>query len=213
MDEERVCECCDKTIKGNRFKTLGDETIVCNACFKKACKQCAVCEQWFLADNMQSLDDDDDTLVCEECYDNGVEKCEICEGFFPEDEMTNWGEACICPNCLEERCPSFDPEEVEKETQEAYDAFCKKYIGKKVADHNPGEIQLDMTVDDEAPTCYSISVTIDDEGHITEISRLKASMLLSDWERGSDWRDYRITSRDYDYWAEDLLTDNLEFEE
>ncbi len=211
MDEEKICSYCEQPIEGDEFKTLGDESIVCNECFEEACKQCAVCDEYYIEDSMKALDDDDGTLVCEDCYEYRAEECGICGGHFLEDDMTFWGDIRICPSCLDDRCPSFDEEKVEEETQEAYDAFCAKYVGKRVLDQETGEIEFDETVGDEAPTCYSISVTIDENGVITEISRLTASMLLSEGERSSDWRPYPISSSDYRFWAEDLLEDNLEF--
>ncbi len=63
------------------------------------------------------------------------------------------------------------------------------------------------------PVCYEISVTIDASGTITAISRLTASMLLSEGCTSSDWRPYRIDSKDYSFWAEDLIEENFEFED
>lgn len=211
MDEERVCSWCDEPIDGDDYHILGDESIVCNSCFEEECKQCAICEQYFLADNMQSLDDDEETLVCEGCYEYSTEECAICGGRFLEDDMTYWGDARICSGCLEDMCPSFDKEKNETDTQEAYDEFCAKFVGKRVLNQKPGTITLDETAGDEAPICYSISVTIDEKGSITKISRLTASMLISEGERSSDWRPYPISCKDYGFWAEDLLNDNLEF--
>ena len=213
MEEEKICSLCEEPIEDEEYKELGDGSIVCNACFEEECKQCEVCKNYYSESDMQVLEDGKETLVCADCYESNTEECAMCGGRFLEDDMTNWGDVCICPGCLEEQCPSFVQEEVEKDTQEAYDAFCKKYVGKRVVDQAPGNIEFDTTVGDESPICYSISVTIDENGIISEISRLEASMMLSDWERGSDWRPYPIRSEDYDFWAGDLLDDNLEFDE
>ncbi len=213
MGKEKVCSYCDEPIKGKNYKVLGDDSIVCNSCFEESCKQCCVCEKYYLEDNMMTLDDEEETLVCEECYDEEVEECAMCGSHFLSDDMTYWGDARICPDCLEEQCPSFDENEVEESTKEAYNDFCKKYIGKHVQDQEPGELDLNVTVGDEAPICYSITVTIDDQGVISEISRLTASMLLSEGCTSSDWRPYRIDSEDYGSWAVDLLEENLDFEE
>ncbi len=211
MDEEKICSYCEQPIEGDNFKTLGDESIVCNECFEEYCKKCAVCEKYFTEDSMQTLDDDDETLVCENCYEDSTEECAMCGSRFLEDDMTYWGDVRICPRCLDDQCPSFDEDKNQEQTQEAYDAFCAKYIGKRVVDQEAGEIEMEMTVGDEAPTSYSISVTVDENGIITEVSRLTASMMLSESYQNSDWRPYPIDSSDYDFWAEDLLEDNLEF--
>ncbi len=213
MDEEKVCSYCEEPIEEEDYKVLGDDSIVCNSCFEEECKQCSICKKYYLADNMFTLDDKKESLVCEDCYENEREECAMCGGHFLSDEMTFWGDARICSACLDEQCPAFDEKEVEAMTQDAYNEFCQKYIGKHVVDQEPGEIALDITVGDEAPICYSISVTLDKSGIITKISRLTASMLLSEGCRSSDWRPYRIDSSDYDFWAADLLEDNLEFEE
>lgn len=211
MAKEMTCSYCEEHIEGDNFKTLGDDSIVCNECFEEVCKQCELCGKYYIEDNMHILDDEKETLLCEDCYDNETEECAMCQGVFLSDEMTYWGDARICPGCLEDQCPSFDEAKVEADTREAYDAFCDKYIGKRVLDQKPGTIELDITVGDEAPTCYTISVTIDESGSITAISRLTASMMLSEGYTSSDWRPYRIDSSDYDFWAKDLLEDNLEF--
>ncbi len=213
MDEEKVCSCCEEPIQGENYRALGDDEIVCNSCFEKECKQCSICENYYLADNMFTLDDEKETLVCEECYDNETAECAMCEGHFLADDMTYWGDVQICPDCLEEQCPSFDEKEVEEETQKAYDDFCSKYIGKHVMDQEPGEKNLSITAGDEAPVCYEISVIIDEAGTITAISRLTASMLLSEGCTSSDWRPYRIDSDDYSFWAEDLMEENFEFDD
>ena len=118
MDEEKICACCEQPIEGDEFEVLGDESIVCNECFEEACKQCAVCDEYFIEDSMKTLDDDDGTLVCEYCYENNTEECAMCEGHFLEDDMTFWGDVLICPGCLEEQCPSFDEKENKAETKE-----------------------------------------------------------------------------------------------
>ena len=173
-------------------------------------KVCAICEEPIEEDE-EFFTLEDGSVVCESCYENSTEECAMCGGRFHEDDMTFWGDVRICPGCLDAQCPSFDEDKNQSETQEAYDAFCAKYIGKRVVDQEAGTLDFDIEVGDEAPISYSISVTIDEKGIITDISRLTASMMLSESLQNSDWRPYPINCSDYDFWAEDLLEDNLEF--
>lgn len=156
----------------------------------------------------------DGEIYCERCYDELFGVCDICGKQVMEDELRFWGDCRICPDCMAEECPEFDEEENEKDTQAAYKEMKKRFIGKKVVNLKCGEHGLEYQEDTgETEINYSIYVTIDEEGVIKDISRLKAEMLLSESLTSSETAPYKINSSDYKWVVEEIFEENLDFEE
>ncbi len=66
---------------------------------------CAECGEEIEKDDAKVFND---KFYCELCYDNNVGICDICEKEVLIDDLEWWGDCQICPECMEERCPSFD---------------------------------------------------------------------------------------------------------
>lgn len=164
--------------------------------------KCAECGE-IITEEGERYTLEDGTVICEECFDASYGKCDFCDRIVPEDELIGYGDCRVCRDCLEEECPSFDEKENEEETTEAYETMCRKYIGKRTMGLRPGEDQLDQTGD--SGVYYSLTVTVNDAGVITELSRLTAQMLLSESVRSSNWAPYRIDEDDYMTIAEEML--------
>lgn len=151
---------------------------------------------------------------CEYCYEELTAPCDICGNIVLAEELCSWGDNRICPDCMEERVPSFDKEQNAKETEPAYLALKQRYVGKRTEDLEPGEHGFDCSITtDETDIRYYISVTVDADGVITDVSPLTAEILLSEGVTSSDWEDYPISSDDYEWFAEDMLQDSIYFAE
>ena len=176
--------------------------------------KCADCGELIEEDNdYEELEDG--TILCETCYEERYAdcvECVICGEMKPADDMEPWGEYYICPDCLEEKCPTFNEIENEKETTEAYESMKKRYIGRKVSNFEDVSCELEYDLDDPCVK-YTMSVEMDEEGTITDISRLSAELLLSEWDTGSDWRPYPIERDDYEDLVDSIFEENdYEFE-
>jgi len=152
---------------------------------------------------------EDGSVLCSDCFDDGFFECEFCGKITSVDDMMYWGDCRICPDCLEDQCPAFDEEEVEKSTAEADEEFRTGVIGKKTSGLMEGE--NDLTCDDESEpaVCYELFVTVDGAGIITDVTRLRAQMLLCEGAATSEWRPYPIDEYDYTIIADRLLKDYL----
>ncbi len=154
---------------------------------------------------------DNGQLLCESCYNDMFAECEMCGNVVSDDELVFLGDIRICPDCLEEQCPSFDEKQNKEETTEAYEAMLKRYIGRKSISFKGKTVDLSTGTSD-SNVDYSLSVTVDENGIITDISRLSAEMLLSEGVKSSNWRPYAIDSDDYEYVVDNLM-EELELED
>ncbi len=153
---------------------------------------------------------------CEDCYETETFECESCGERFPIEEQKFWGDMRICSECLEDFVPSFDQDENDEETEEAYESLRDTYIGLKTNDLSYGVHELEYIDNDSDPAgiYYFISVTIDEHGTVTDISRLRASIALWESVNSSEWAPYPIDPDDYDDRVESIWEDNdIEFEE
>ncbi len=206
--DKKICSICEESISGNEYEELDSGDIVCKSCAEKCCGKCVNCEGLF---PKEELTEEDGEYYCEYCHGELFDECYMCGKIFPAEDMQYWGDVLICPECMEEQCPSFDEEENEKETTEAYEAMLKKYVGRKSTAYKGKEVDLSTGTSD-SNTDYSITVTLDDDGIITDVSRLSAEMLLSESERSSEWRPLAIKPDDYEWMVDDLM-EELELEE
>lgn len=204
--DDMICSICGARIVGDDYEELAEGDIVCSDCVDIHCKECEKCHDLFEVEEMIEEDGD---YYCENCHDELFSECEICGSMTPNDELQLWGDLQICPECMEERCPTFDAKENEKETTAAYEKMLKKYIGRKSGNQSGRKIDLEYEFGDETPMRYEISVALDEEGRITDVSRLSASMMLSESLQSADWRPYPIDNDDYE-WIVDSMMDKLD---
>lgn len=154
---------------------------------------------------------EDGTILCSSCYENEYDECAMCGEIVRIDDMFPWGDCRICPECMEEQCPSFDQEENEAETTQAYENMKAKYVGRKALEYQKGTFDFDYESDDPC-VLYTLSVTFDDDGVITDISRLSAEMLISEDVKSSETRDYPISDDDYVGVVDKMFDDNIKLE-
>ena len=140
---------------------------------------------------------EDGTNRCMGCFDHLYPKCVFCGKRVPEDEMGWWGDCRCCPECYEDFNPSFNQEENEAKTNEAYQDMLSRYIGRKSRTVRDDTVELEIECTDCGLVIYRMKVYIDEEGIIYEISRLTAELLQSESERSSSWEDYIIRNEDY----------------
>lgn len=136
-------------------------------------------------------------------------QCDYCEEYFPENELVSWGDDLkICPDCFKEEFPPFDQAKNDAETDNAYQAMKKRYIGKKWDEYADKSICTDM---DDDGYRYSIDVETDENNIITNVSRLQLERCRSIWMTGEDWRRIPIDASEYeeDGMADCLLEDNI----
>ncbi len=171
---------------------------------------CALCGE--------KLEDDDEgrflkdgRLVCDCCAEFRCAVCDECEELVEEDEMTFWGEDCrLCPECYEKYFPPYDEKKVLEETQKAYEGMLKRLIGKKT-DREAEDIFIETDMNDDAFK-YEITVSVDQDGRICDISRYRAFRCASMSERSESWVDYPVRPSVYDKDgpAEDLIRSRIE---
>lgn len=151
---------------------------------------------------------EDGRIVCGDCFDNyGV--CAGCERHVLEDSLEWWGDCRLCPECMAEHVPSFDEEDNEEETAEEYEEMRERIIGRQTEDLEPGANDLTFDVGDETEQVYSLTVTVDENGIITDVSRLTCEILLSESITSSNWHPYPIDGEDYDWIVDEMLIDYL----
>ena len=153
---------------------------------------------------------EDGTILCECCYEEMYGTCEMCGAIVPRDELEFWGDCRICAACMEAECPSVDEEKNEDETTPAYEAMRARYIGRKSTANRGRILDLTFEIEDSAIT-YSMTAEFDDDGVLVDVSRLSAEITLSEWERGSSTRAYRICPEDYGWIADDMF-ESVEFD-
>lgn len=104
----------------------------------------------------------------------------------------------------------YNREENDRETQEAYEEMRKRYVGRKVL--NPEKV--DRAIEYEAEdigTMYQLTVELDENGVLTELSRLSAYLFLNRAEEVIKRRPYLIPNADYETIVDAMLED-YEFE-
>lgn len=140
---------------------------------------------------------EDGTILCLGCYDSAFPECVFCGKRVSELDMEYWGDCLCCPECYEGFNPSFDPEENEQETTEAYEAMLKKYIGRKSTTIRDDSVDLELECTECGLVYYRLTVDIDEAGTIYGISRLTAEIELSESQKSSSWGNYIIRDEDY----------------
>ena len=171
---------------------------------------CKECEEPIDEDD-EPIELEDGSLICSECFDMYYFTCEMCETVHHVDDMKYWGDCRVCPDCLDEQCPSCDVDDNEEETQDAYDALKNEYLGKKAKEVYRGktvDFDWNTDMDGEYEISYHFQVTIDDNCRISDISRIKAETLLWESTTSSGYSAYPVN--DYDY--SDIAADKIKWE-
>ena len=160
----------------------------------------------------EPIDEDDEFEVvdgeyyCSSCFGDNFFECTRCGEIRPIDDATWWGDCQLCPDCMEDECPSFDEEENLEETRPALEAFRAKYLGKRA---RPGLRGSTFEIEwGEDPT-YTMEITVDDSGLISGIAPISAQMLLWESTTSSEFRAYPIDPDDYETAAETIDEDVL----
>ena len=135
----------------------------------------------------------------------------MCGEFTFIDDLEYWGDVLICPECMEEQCPDYDEEDNEEEVEAAFQAMLEKYVGRKNWKYGEGEHQLEYIDNDgETEKRYSLSIKVDKDCRIVDISRLQATILLSESTTSSNWKPFPVRDYDYELVLEELLDGYLE---
>ena len=169
--------------------------------------RCAICGEELGEDDEKY--ETEEGILCQSCFDDKYTECEICGKVTPRDDLNWWGELQVCTECFEEHVPSFDLSENEEETEEAYQKMLKEYVGKQTTFTKAGEYPLECMTEYAGSVYYRSSVSVDERGLITDISRLTAEIEVAESERWSDMRPYPIDDDDYEYRIEEMLDGHL----
>ena len=204
MDEEDIPEYIENLPYDTRVEFVDEEQVL-----HENDQECVNCGE-IIADGEGEMFRGE--WYCDGCYDELTATCDICGKTVLAEELRFWGDNQICKDCMEERAPSFDKDENFKETEPAYLAMKQRYVGKKTEDLAQGEHGFSYSITtDETDICYNISVIIDSDGIITDVSPLTAEILLSEGTTSSEWEPYPIDSDDYDWLADEILQDGICF--
>ena len=172
---------------------------------------CCKCGEPIDEDDEGAVELEDGSWVCSCCFDEHYITCDICGEIVPAGDSAYWGDAQICAACLEERCPSFDEQENLQETAAAYEACRAKYLGRTVAEQYRGQtVTVSWQFSDETDIDYELTVTVDDECRIADLSPIQAEMLLSEGISSSDRHPYPVCDDDYDYAGDEIDTQLLD---
>ncbi|MBR7092295.1 MAG: hypothetical protein IKI50_03815 [Clostridia bacterium] len=173
---------------------------------------CSMCEEEITEDTgCNELDDG--TVVCDDCYDC-LSTCDGCGALVDQDDLTNWGDCRLCPDCMEDKYPHYDEETESQALKEVYEQTRECYIGRKTNGLKPGSHTLSYDVStDETDYTYSLTIAIDENGTIADISRLTGSVLLSESITSSVWKQCSVYEDDYKDIVASILEDVLLLED
>lgn len=196
--EKKICGLCEEEIKeGEPSHILGDDTVVCDKCFREECKQCEECEEYFPEGDMEHAEYND-KYYCESCFENLFSECGLCGRMVLYDDMEFFGDDLrICPDCFAEEFPHVDVAANEEETTPAYEAMKKRLIGLKVEDMADETYEYDSEMDEDGYR-YTFTVDIDKDGRICDVSRLSKERCQNVWTTGESWHPCKIYPDDYD---------------
>ena len=172
---------------------------------------CALCEEELEEDDKGHVLKDG-RLVCDSCFEYSCAKCDDCGEYVEEDELDYWGDDYrLCEDCIQKYFPPFDEEKNNEETAEAYEAMLKRLVGKQT-DREDDYIEIETDMNEESFKYY-IEVWTDEEGKISDISRLSITRCKSISIKSEEWVEYPVSPSDYDEdgIAEDLIRGEIEF--
>ncbi len=145
-------------------------------------------------------------------YDD-FEGCSRCGIVLPENKYIPWGTDMLCPDCMEMICPSFDEKINKSQTAAAYQEMRERYIGRKVKGIRDEIRRIDIDMYRFDFIHYYMDIAVDQQGIITEVSRLEAIMLPGPHSSYDEGRLYPITDEDYNTTVDVIFQDDITFED
>ncbi len=157
-------------------------------------KICAMCGEDI--EDVDYHDLPDGRIVCDYCYDNITAECSECGTRYLKVCLERWKyDYILCPDCFKRYFPDFDQEENRKQTEAAYEAMKRRFVGRKVQEWNKLKIRTEM---DEDSFSYSIDIDMDENNVITDISRLTIKRCQSFGTARENWLPYPVSNSDYE---------------
>ncbi len=145
-------------------------------------------------------------------YDD-FEGCSRCGIVLPKSKYIPWGTDMLCPDCMEMICPSFDEEKNKSQTTAAFQEMRKRYIGRKVRSVRGEVKRIDIDIYGRNFIHYYMDIAVDQQGIITDVSRLEAIMLPGPHSGYNEGRLYPITDEDYVTTVDVIFQDDITFED
>ncbi len=140
-------------------------------------------------------------------------ECSRCGIVLPIKQFIKWGADRLCPDCMEMICPSFDEETNKLQTTMAYLGMKERYIGRKVKKVRNQIKRIDIDMYGRDFIHYYMDIAVDQQGFITDVSRLEAIMLPGPHSSYDEGRLYPITNEDYASTVDVIFQDDVTFED
>ena len=216
MEGKWTCEVCgdEMDFDEDEGHELADGRHVCASCFENFWI-CALCDEEIDKSEEKGHELFDGRRVCDACFESSCECCSICGKECHEDDLQYFGDdMLLCPDCFAEEFPEFDEKKNNEETQEAYEAFKARLIGKRTNLEGPGGIICETEMDEDAYR-WSVEVTLDENGCIGDVSRIHRQRCQSIAVTMETWLDIPVDNSDYkqDCNMEWLIREELELDE
>ena len=141
---------------------------------------------------------------------NGCSRCGI---VLPKNKYIPWGKEKLGPDCLEMMCPSFNESQNKAETNSAYLEMKERYIGRKVKGVRNEVKRIDIDMYGHAFIHYYMDIAVDQDGYITDVSRLEAIMLPGPHASYDEGILYPITNQDYVTTVDVIFQDDITFDD
>ena len=145
-------------------------------------------------------------------YDD-LEGCSRCGIVLPKNQYIPWGTELLCPDCIEMFSPSFNESQNKAETNTAYLKMKERYIGRKVKGVRNEVKRIDIDMFGRVFIHYYMDIAVDQNGYITDVSRLEAIVLPGPHASYNEGRLYPITEQDYTTTVDVIFDDDIRFED
>ncbi len=142
-----------------------------------------------------------------------VNECSRCGIVLPRNQYIQWGSERLCPDCMEMICPSFDEAQNKAETNTAFLKMKERYIGRRVRGIRNKVKRIDIDMFGRQFIHYYMDIAIDQDGYITDISRLEAIMLPGPHSSYEEGLLYPVTEQDYETTVDVIFQDDIQFED
>ena len=144
---------------------------------------------------------------------NDLEGCSRCGIVLPKNQYVPWGKEYLCPDCMEMICPSFNENQNKAETNTAYLKMKERYIGRKVKGVRNEVKRIDIDMFGRVFIHYYMDIAVDQNGYITDVSRLEAIALPNPHAAYNEGVLYPVTELDYVTTVDVIFQDDIRFEE
>lgn len=141
---------------------------------------------------------------------NGCSRCGI---VLPKNQYIQWGNELLCTDCMEMICPSFNENQNKAETNTAYLEMRERYIGRKIKDVRGEVKRIDIDMYGHVFIHYYMDIAVDQEGYITDVSRLEAITLPGPHASYDEGRLYPVSEQDYITTVDVIFQDDITFED